>query len=294
MRMYYKNFVDEERQDTMDLWLGVAVTNSIFLRTSLWSRYNNVQRLSAGGDKQYVMIELREQGMVVTSPEGIHYEYPRKSFLQWSKRLSTSGKARIRLWFDESLYPQSLPIANPLDLHFHKGGPAARERFLRALVTWSDLCIPGYGQRLRVKVFSTSHEAPSSFSDWGIAQEPPSTAHSDDIEMLCLIVSSPGPNSRKYGLAAVPLDMDTFGYHLISAIAADRIFGPAMAVFVKGTISKGLIMEVNEHAYRSSITSSLHSSHADNNKTSPANGGVAISLEVSGVALCFVGVHVQV
>ncbi|GJQ12754.1 hypothetical protein GpartN1_g4545.t1 [Galdieria partita] len=305
MRMYYKNFVDEERQDAMDLWLGVAVTQSAFSRTLLWSRYNNVQRLSPGGDKQYVMVELREQGMVVTSPEGIHYEYPRKSFLQWSKRLSTSGKARLRLWFDESVYPESLPIANPLDLHFHKGGPAARERFLRALVSWSDLSIPGYGQRIRVRVFSTCHEAPSSLSEWNIPyydeQFHSDESHSNDIEVLCLVVPSPGPNSRKYGLAAVPLDMDTFGYRLISAIAADRILGPAMAVFVKGNISKGLIMEVNEHAYRSSMTSrsSLMNPHSDiyNNtrldKSNSHNGGVAICLEVSGVALCFVGVHVE-
>ncbi|GJD08739.1 Phosphatidylinositide phosphatase SAC2 [Galdieria sulphuraria] len=304
MRMYYKNFVDEERQDAMDLWLGVAVINSIFSRTLLWSRYNNVQRLSPGGDKQYVMVELREQGMVLTSPEGIHYEYPRKSFLQWSKRLSTSGKARLRLWFDESVCPESLTIANPLDLHFHKGGPAARERFLRALVSWSDLSIPGYGQRIRVRIFSTSNEAPSSFSEWGIPsyEEHIHPNYSNDIEILCLIVPSPGPNSRKYGLAAVPLDMDTFGYHLVSAIAADRIWGPSMAVFVKGNISKGLIMEVNEHAYRSSMMSkATHVMNSDINnnnnirldRTNSHNGGVAIGLEVSGVALCFVGVHVQ-
>ncbi|KAK4522844.1 hypothetical protein GAYE_PCTG30G0734 [Galdieria yellowstonensis] len=296
MRMYYKNFVDEERQDAMDLWLGVAVANSLFSRTLLWSRYNNVQRLSPGGDKQYVMVELREQGMVVTSPESIHYEYPRKSFLQWSKRLSTSGKARLRLWFDESLYPESLPIANPLDLHFHKGGPAARERFLRALVSWSDLSIPNYGERVRVRIFATSHEAPLSFSDWGIPDLSEDSSHRSDIEILCLIVPIPGPNSRKYGLAAVPLDMETFGYRLISAVAADRKLGPAMAVFIKGNISKGLVMEVNEHAYRSTsnpvVATQTHSG-SRNPVFNGHNGGVAISLEVSGVALGFVGVHVQ-
>eukprot|EP00871_Galdieria_phlegrea_P005767 jgi/Galph1/678/GphlegSOOS_G5384.1 len=288
MRIYYKNFVDEERQDALDLFLGIAIASASLscLSSPLWSRYNNVQRLSPGGDKQYVVIELREEAMILIITDGIRYVYPRGSLFSWSKRLSTSGKARLRLWFDEFRFPSFPAVASSLDLHFHKGGPAARERFLRALVTWSDLMIPGYGQRVRVRMLSTPHEAPVSLADWGLdyLEERKSGAHSYgdtcDIEILCLLVPQPGSLARKYGLAAVPMDIESFGYELISAVAAHRVDGPAMAVFMKGNAQAfNIIMEVNEHAYRCS------------NK--PCNGGVGISMEVCGVSLCFVGVHCQ-
>ncbi|KAI0562598.1 hypothetical protein FGB62_57g19 [Gracilaria domingensis] len=199
MRMYYKNFVDESRQEVIDILSGnVILRKPLFgndeeisgkkpdgedierkssdsITSKLWYFFEAL-RVNAGGDKQPVLIEFYDYLMYVSTPDGKCFQYPRDDLVSWSKyeERKTSDKkipVRLRLMYKPShFYPCT---ASPLDLQF-KRGTTARESFLRALIKWSDpaagLVPPGTPIRVRVMQGKKGDEY--LMKDWGLAPDP--------------------------------------------------------------------------------------------------------------------------
>lgn len=298
MRMYYKNFVDEGRQEVIDIVCGNALirpppqltaTKSIIdvenmslqngksddldpVSSPLWYSFEAL-RVNAGGDKQTVFVELHDDAMFVTTTEGVSLEYPRHALASWSKYEDekTSDKkspVRLRLVYHPSR--KAPATASPLDLQF-KSGPTARENFLRALVSWAKpeasslLC----RQEVRVRVIAALNAGEHRMNEWGLDCDP----GTDHNEIVVLVLPEGNAVTRSWGLAAVPLDVDESGYILVSACAVtDR--GPAIAVLVSKKAAP-TVMSVAE------ATSGRTSSFS-------AGGAVAVALQACGTSFCFV------
>lgn len=298
MRMYYKNFVDEGRQEVIDIVCGNAlirpppqltdtkstleVDNRISqdgksndldpVSSPLWYSFEAL-RVNAGGDKQAVFVELHDDGMFVTTADGLSLEYPRHALASWSKyenRKTSDKKSPVRLRLVYHSSRTAPATTSPLDLQF-KSGPTARENFLRALVSWAKpevsslLC----RQEVRVRVIAAMNAGEHHMSDWGLNSDPVG----DHNEIVALVLPEGNAITRSWGLAAVPLDVDESGYVLVSACAVTNR-GPAIAVLVSRKTAP-TVMSVAE------ATSGRTSSFS-------AGGAVAVALQACGTSFCFV------
>mmetsp|Transcript_45246 Transcript_45246/g.175686 ORF Transcript_45246/g.175686 Transcript_45246/m.175686 type:complete len:672 (-) Transcript_45246:2892-4907(-) len=140
-RMYYKNVIDENRQDIIDLMTGYATY--VQMRTlshtdnPIWAAYSDAQLVSAGGDRQESRVEIREESLLLKTPEGLGFEYKRGFLFSFERDNHRSERPRLKLHFRPGTEDVS-PASSPLVLQFRKN-PGARERFLRMLLLWSDL-----------------------------------------------------------------------------------------------------------------------------------------------------------
>lgn len=146
VRMYYKNVVDESRQDCIDLLSGYAKVmaggadegnSSQEEKNPLWAVYSDAQRVSTGGDRQEVIIEVREESLIVKTAEGLCFVYPRGTLFSFEKDDRRPERPRLRLFFRPEANLRISASSSPLHLQFRKN-PGARMRFLRMLLLWSD------------------------------------------------------------------------------------------------------------------------------------------------------------
>lgn len=296
MRMYYKNFVDEGRQEVIDVLCGNAVVRpplpssranpeDIFTTDGagtasskdIWYSFEAI-RVNASGDKQSVIIELHDESMYVTGNEGISLEYPRKSLLSWSKYeegkpSDKKSTVRLRLLYRPS---RSTPATtSPLDLYF-KGGSTARENFLRAVVSWAQpvsaslLC----KQDVRVRTLAALDAGEHRMQDWGLTDD----TEVDEPEIVALILPEGNAITRSWGLAAVPMDVDESKYVLVSARSVSNR-GPAIAILASKKAAP-TVMNVSEAISGRAATFA-------------SGGAVAVALEACGTSLCFVGAKVS-
>lgn len=280
MRMYYKNFIDEGRQEIIDIISGNASirqprrgSEKSEALGGLWYTFD-ASRINAGGDKQDVVIELYDSSMYVMTADGIAFEYPRRTLSSWNKIDDGKapdrklGVAKLRMWFNQT---ENFPGTNsPLDLQF-KSGRTARENFLRAVVSWARSETVTLLQRqcdLRVSVFAASNPGEHMMEDWGLSGRPENQNH-----VVALIVPEANAGSRSLGLTAVPLDVDQYDFELVSACSvADQ--GPAIAIIASKSAAR-TIMNVRESISGRAAAFS-------------AGGAAGVSLEVCGTSLCFV------
>lgn len=308
MRMYYKNFVDEGRQEVIDILCGNAVVrqqtpsilagdpgitsanrtsgsepgwpatlNRVQQPSSLWYSFE-AMRINAGGDKQPVFVELYDNVMYVTTAEGISFEYPRKSLQTWSKYgdvKTTDRRASARLRLMYKALHAAPATASPLDLLF-RGGVTMRENFLRALVSWAqpEAAELMTGGDLRIRVLAGLNVGDHYLADWSLDE----TARiGENPDVVVVVVPEVSATSRGYGLAAVPVDIDASGLVVISAFsAAER--GPALAVLVSPTAAQA-VMSLDEAAWTASSAFA-------------ADGVVGVSFELYGTSLCFLSARV--
>lgn len=298
MRMYYKNFVDEGRQEVIDILCGNALIRPPPRTTEaksdlregelsqtgkseeldpvsspIWYSFEAL-RVNASGDKQAIFVELHDDAMFVTTAEGVSLEYPRHALASWSKyeEGKTSEKknpVRLRLIFKSSR--KAPATASPLDLQF-KSGQTARENFLRALVSWAKPEVSSLLTRedVQVRVIAALNAGEHSMSDWGLSN---SESDIDPNEVIALVLPEGNAITRYWGLAAVPVDVDESGYVLVGACSVtDR--GPAIAVLVSKKLAPSVMSVAEATSGRASTFS--------------VGGAAAIAMQVSGTSLCFV------
>lgn len=299
MRMYYKNFVDEGRQEVIDIICGNAIIREQQLSfpntiteqqisinksksksvssSTLWYSFEGM-RINAGGDKQSVYIELYDKVMYVTTTEGICFEYPRSSLLSWSKREDyvsnqninqrrTGSPCRLRLIYKSSYNTPA--TASPLDLQF-KGGIATRENFLRALLSWSkpetvSLINSFHDIRIRILTLTRKqNDDKPSIDDWNLKEV-------EDNEICVLMIA----NGNNTALQALPIDVDKLkDVEVISAFSTrtnSEIGAPAIAVLASNRIAQ-TVMSVDEGV---------------------DDGLVGVSMDVCGTSICFVCCNVN-
>lgn len=328
VRMYYKNFIDEGRQEAIDILCGNASvrpragtssTDNLPLSgressgdltrakahattvrsgeglgrvastrnasqdpdsdaSELWYSFNAL-RLNGGGDKQQVLVELRDNAMLLATPEGVNFEYPRHGLLLWDKcEDAKSGDrkqpSRLRLVYRPSAGAPA--AASPLDLLF-RGGPTARETFIRAYLSWAQpKVIEDFDKPVRIRVLSARGVSKHRMADWGLDGSAPASERAgrcEGREVVALIVPEGHSDTREWGLAAVPLDIDRSNYVLVSARAVSSR-GPAIAVLASKEAAPS-VMSVSESMIgrAGSLT---------------GGGAVGVSLLVCGTTLCFV------
>jgi phosphatidylinositol 4-phosphatase len=357
VRMYYKNFVDEGRQEAIDITCGYAsvrprssrgeslsgpggvkvcddidagaddatadwqeLDQAVLPRpqaedschggdgdknlddSPLWYTFNAL-RINGGGDRQPVVVQLRDNVMHLATQEGVNFEYPRYGLASWEKRDEPkSGDrkswSRLRLIHHPSM--GSPAAASPLDLLFRLGS-TARENFIRAYLAWAKPeVLERIGGSVRIRVLSARGVGKHRMADWGLGTK--LTTKCDDIgrntsgagsdnhsincctdtqmpsecegrEIVVLVVPEAHSGTREWGLAAVPVDIDQSGYILVSARAVSSR-GPAIAVLASQCVAP-LVMSVKEAMVgrAGSLT---------------GGGAVGVSLIVSGTSLCFV------
>lgn len=335
MRMYYKNFVDEGRQEAIDILCGNAVvrpprgtaslevcgtptattsqpslskpsgllvgsgsprtdiaqtmtaspvknvsaaTSDAAEESFVWYAFD-AQRMNAGGDKQGVLVELQDKCMVVSTPEGVRLDYPRRAVAAWSKYDDTKSSdrkqpSRLRLIYTPST--GSPAAASPLDLIF-RGGSTQRENFLRAFLSWAQPPVAKDLGRspIRVRTFAALSAGEHRMTDWGLDQ-PVKGRH----EIVALVLPEGNAVTRSWGLAAVPIDIDDSEYVLISARAvSDR--GPSIAILASKPAAP-TVMSVSEAVV--SRTGSL---------STASGGAVAVSLLAGGASFCFVSARLS-
>eukprot|EP00177_Eucheuma_denticulatum_P004888 GFKZ01008883.1.p1 GENE.GFKZ01008883.1~~GFKZ01008883.1.p1 ORF type:complete len:1313 (-),score=208.75 GFKZ01008883.1:2052-5930(-) len=269
MRMYYKNFVDEGRQEVIDVICGNVKVKEIGTGDGIWYSFECL-RLNAGGDKQVVVVELSDNVMNVITGEGIATEYPRDGLRCWMKENEGKSKTavtRLRLWYN--VRDGFSATSAPLDLQF-KGGPTARENFLRGVVSWAKLekSVTEWRRReVRVRVFGGMNIGEHRMKDWGLHRG------IEGNEVVALIIPESTASSRSYGLAAVPIDVDDSAFELVSACAVSER-GPAIAVLVSKSLNDK-VMAVREGLSRQTASFA-------------AGGAVGVAMEVCGTSLCFV------
>lgn len=269
MRMYYKNFVDEGRQEVIDVICGNVRVKEIGRGDGIWYSFECL-RINAGGDKQGVVVELSDNAMHVITGEGIATEYPRDGLRSWMKENEGKSKtavARLRLWY--TVREGFSATSAPLDLQF-KGGPTSRENFLRAVVSWAKLessVIEWRRREVRVRVLGGMGIGEHRMKDWGLHRG------IEGNEVVALIIPESTASSRSYGLAAVPIDVDDSAFELVCACAVSER-GPAIAVLVSKRLNDK-VMAVREGV--SGQTASF-----------AAAGAVGVAMEVCGTSLCFV------
>lgn len=303
MRMYYKNFVDESRQEVIDILCGNVIlrkpslangegyssktkpspeedfgSRSNSLSTTLWYSFEAL-RVNAGGDKQPVLIELYDDLMYVSTPDGICFQYPRKDLVSWSKyeeRKTSDRKIPVRLRLMYKPLHHFPCTACPLDLQF-KGGTTARENFLRALVSWSTpagTMIPPKS-RIRSRVLLGTSEGEHVMRDWNLSPDPEAE---DTNEVIALVLPESSPSARRNGLAAVPVDVDFSDYVLVGASAVSPR-GPAIAVLVTKRMTSSVMTVSEAVTTRSGLFA--------------AGGVAAIALTAGGTSFCFVSANLE-
>ncbi|KAF6002297.1 hypothetical protein F1559_004041 [Cyanidiococcus yangmingshanensis] len=226
----------------------------------------------AVAERIHVVVLLRDTELLVRTPEHIEYAYARERLVQYERLEQSRGKYRLRLRFHGDRQPV------PLDLVFHH--PAMREVFLRAVLTWSGnfgLMLPASllphapsgAFRIQIRVTSASRPTwPATAADWGL---PRATEHPPAL--VALVLPDSGTSGRRFGLAALPNDLDTDGlYRCVAARALPR-GGAALALLVRIDAADA-VAEVFE------------SSVAAENSLS---GLVAIGLRIYGTGICFLG-----
>lgn len=246
--------------------------------SELWYSFGAL-RMNGGGDKQSVAIELRDGTMQISTSEGVCFEYPRAALLCWDKREETKtadrrSPSRLRLIHVPSAgAPAS---ASPLDLLF-RTGPMGRENFLRAYLSWSKpRVLDTIGGAVRIRVRSARGVSKHSMADWGLApghDTDPIPEECHGREIVALVLPEGHSDTREWGLAAVPLDVDASGYVLVAATAVSSR-GPAIAVLASKAAAPS-VMSINEASVGRSGSLT-------------GGGAVAVSLLVSGVSVCFV------
>lgn len=296
MRMYYKTFVDEGRQEVIDVLCGNAVIRPPAQLTGsraglqengssriadapprspvskdIWYSFEAI-RVNASGDKQPVLVELHDESMHVTTNEGISLDYPRRSLLSWSKYEDgkTSDKkstVRLRLVYRPSR--KAPATTSPLDLQF-RGGTTARENFLRAVVSWAKPDIESLlrKQDLRVRTLAAVGVGEHRMRDWGLGGE-----DSEKNEIVALIVPEGNSVTRSWGLGAVPTDVDESNFVLVSACAVSSR-GPSIAILASRGVAP-TVMNISE-------------SISGRAATFAAGGAIAVALEACGTSMCFV------
>lgn len=311
MRMYYKNFVDEGRQESIDLLCGNAfihplekapppaitptpTTDSILedffgpppskpdvpppkpKSSPVWYKFQ-AQRMNAGGDRQDVVVELGDSAMYLSSPDGVRVEYPRRKLVSWARNedgKSSERRAAIRLRLIFEPTASAPAAASPLDLIF-KGGVIARETFLRAVLMWASPAVAeSMGRKpIRLRCMASLNLNDHKLSDWGLDGE---NRHSRDV--VALVVPETFGSGRSPGLGAVPEDVDNSSYSLVSAISTPNA-GPAIAVLVSKDLAP-TVMHVSE----SILPKPSATSHGC---------GVAVSMIVGGTSVCFASLAVN-
>jgi len=284
VRVYYKNVVDEARQEAINLITGCAMAARIPRSTALFVAHT-VQRVSPGGEREAVVLELHENAMYVLTAEGLRYAYARdgeKALHAWHRRNDREKRPRLRLDFGAA-------SISPLELQFRDGGSALRERFLRSLLAWTrspvvEKAAQASSSPFRVRVLAAAVEidTPHFLRNWGLASESQSNEDangqsSNERLVICLVVPRIGPRARLYELAAVPADIDAHGFVLLSAQSAGPR-GPAMCLLVTKDIAR----------YALEVTDSRSIPNAAPSGSAP-NAMVATAVRVLGVSLCFIG-----
>ncbi len=298
MRMYYKNFVDEARQESIDLLCGSASIQPLHAvqppkqssgdslldgldslgkpkpkPTAVWYKFQ-AQRVNAGGDRQDVSIELGDAHMYLSNPDGVRVEYPRNTLQAWER--SEDGRpsdrrfgVRLRLLFDPSEY--SPVTASPLDLMF-KGGTIARETFLRAVLMWATpKVIRLMGRKpFRLRCMAGMNIGDHQLSSWGLG-----IGGRRERDIVAIVVPETFGSNRAAGLCAVPQDIDSSPYVLISAAAVPH-GGPAIAILASKDLAPA-VMAVSQAVY---------------NPVGQGTG-VAVSMMVAGTTVCFASVAVD-
>ncbi|KAK4532152.1 hypothetical protein CCYA_CCYA11G3009 [Cyanidiococcus yangmingshanensis] len=287
VRIFNKHFIDDDRQEAYDLMLGYATvargteawnmpsspdTGAAEASEAVWTSFDQLQWLTGSGERIHVVVLLRDTELLVRTPEHIEYAYARERLVQYERLEQSRGKYRLRLRFHGDRQPV------PLDLVFHH--PAMREVFLRAVLTWSGnfgLMLPASllphapsgAFRIQIRVASASRPTwPATAADWGL---PRATEHPPAL--VALVLPDSGTSGRRFGLAALPNDLDTDGlYRCVAARALPR-GGAALALLVRIDAADA-VAEVFE------------SSVAAENSLS---GLVAIGLRIYGTGICFLG-----
>lgn len=306
MRMYYKNFVDEGRQESIDLLCGSASIQPLHITAgsptviqpkqtsgdllldgldsiskpkpkpkpaAVWYKFQ-AQRVNAGGDRQDIVIELGDSHMYLSTPDGVRVEYPRNTLQAWER--IEDGRptdrrfgVRLRLIFEPSEY--SPVTASPLDLMF-KGGTIARETFLRAVLMWATPKVMDLMGRkpIRLRCIAGVNIGDHQLSEWDL-----SIGGRRERDIIAIVIPETFSSTRAAGLSAVPQDIDNSSYVLISAAAVPN-GGPAIAVLASKDLSSA-VMAVSQAVYN------------------PSSGGtgVAVSMMVAGTTVCFASVNVN-
>eukprot|EP00184_Porphyridium_aerugineum_P004517 CAMPEP_0184708508 /NCGR_PEP_ID=MMETSP0313-20130426/37812_1 /TAXON_ID=2792 /ORGANISM="Porphyridium aerugineum, Strain SAG 1380-2" /LENGTH=780 /DNA_ID=CAMNT_0027170101 /DNA_START=211 /DNA_END=2550 /DNA_ORIENTATION=+ len=242
MRVYYKNVVDEARQEAIAILNGVASASKLPSEEYGWRPYfvtRNVQRVSPGGEREAIIVEFHDGAMYVLTAEGLLYEYPRTEggLVRWERRDDREKRPRLKLTFEEA-------ENSPLELQFRDGGASLREQFLRSLLAWSESpsllpAIEAHGNPFRCRVIVSGVDLNSKhvFRNWGVNP----VSQEDERMIVCLVAPTTGPLAREYDLSIVPLDIDDSGYVLVSSVTIESA-GLAIGVFA----SKNLVPAVTE------------------------------------------------
>lgn len=303
MRMYNKLFVDEGRQEIIDILCANACIRPFAtpetsvgrnpsisgktststnvgsgLGSSLWYSFE-AMRINAAGDRQSVYIELHDEVMYVTTSDGVSFEYPRNALIAWSKganpkSFDRQAPAKIRLVYKPSY---SLPATTyPLDLQF-RDGVTMRENFLRALISWArpEPAKLLTGAEVRVRVFAALHVGECRLSDWDLER---SAGHDESNVLIAIVVPECNSDGRPHGLAAVPVDVDNSDLVVLAALSVSA-HGPAIAILASADVAR-TTMNVEEATWASSGTFN-------------SGGAVAVAVEACGASFCFVSVRVD-
>ncbi|KAJ8906456.1 hypothetical protein NDN08_002949 [Rhodosorus marinus] len=157
MRIYFKNFVDGGRQDCLDALCGYGQALNLPVQRSNGHGFmKDVSRITPGGEKHSVLVELQNESLVVSNSQSILYEYPRIGLVSW-ERINSSGSPRLRLIYRTR--EDATPATTPLLLQFPSNGGGLREKFARSLISWSQPGVaPLFGATYRVRMMATSKD----------------------------------------------------------------------------------------------------------------------------------------
>mmetsp|Transcript_6422 Transcript_6422/g.19434 ORF Transcript_6422/g.19434 Transcript_6422/m.19434 type:complete len:1045 (+) Transcript_6422:1-3135(+) len=136
MRIYYKNFVDGGRQDAIDTLCGYGLAQNLaIISNGRVGILTDVMRVTPGGERTPVTVELLEDSMLVANLNSILNIYPRRGLVSWERQDEHSSGPCLRLIY--RTVEETSPASFPLTLQFSSKEAPLRERFLRSLISWS-------------------------------------------------------------------------------------------------------------------------------------------------------------
>ncbi|KAA8499321.1 Phosphatidylinositide phosphatase SAC1 [Porphyridium purpureum] len=285
MRVYYKNMVDESRQEAIALITGCASGAPMPSRMRdgpipLYSN-SNLQRVSPGGEREAITVEFHDDAMFLLTAEGLRYTFPRglAGLCRWERVDEREKRPRLRCSFARA-------ENSPLELQFRDGGASLREQFLRTLLAWSESDGVAHAVehsaapfRVQVQVAGVPLDGPHVLRNWGIVSEP-CVDHQPKRLLICLVAPVLGPDAHPHGMAIIPEDLDVSGLVLVASVTSST-GKAAIGVFASADIAP-LVTEVTEADSSVSASDATH-----------GNGMLAVAMRCVGISLCFIGMSLR-
>mmetsp|Transcript_5565 Transcript_5565/g.11207 ORF Transcript_5565/g.11207 Transcript_5565/m.11207 type:complete len:1186 (-) Transcript_5565:121-3678(-) len=229
MRMYYKNIVDQGRQECIEVLCGYATGAPLpGDQQDVVFSYHDAQRVGAGGDRDPCTLEVRQETMMLSTAEGLRFDFPREGIVYWERRDDVKDRPRLRFLYAPESVGSQLVAASPLEFQF-KRGFGEREKFLRSFLMW---CRPKSlllrQTPVRIRLLGCAETPPESIGGYGLTD-----ISSNDV--VCVFCLQESQSSRKWGLGAVPCDFASSGLSLVHTRSVKG--GVAMALFMSAQLA---------------------------------------------------------